>query len=148
MLNSKHIAVFVHCVGFDELDAAQWLGFESQNQAVLAILKAAWAGQAHGAFVRGPTHTSRSSHQTCLCQINTLFGTVHQDDVAARAMHIFVFEQFHIGQACALCIKSHLQKSGLNFDGFGFGLVCVWCTVCWQRGDCLRSDRTWCVIGF
>ena len=148
MLNSKHIAVFVHCVAFNELDAALWLGFESQDQAVLAVLEAAWGGQAHGAFVRGPTHTSRPSHQTCLCQINTFFGAVHQDDVAARAMHIFVFEQFHIGQAGALCIKSHLQKSGLNFDGFGFGLVRVWRTVYGQRGYRWGGDRAWCVIWF
>ena len=54
------------CVAFDELNATECFGLESQNQTVFTVLKAGGARQTHGAFVGRPAYTGGSAHQTRL----------------------------------------------------------------------------------
>ena len=66
MLNRKYITVFMDGIAFDELNATQCFRFESQDQAVFTVFKAAGTGQAHGALMGRPTCAGGATHQTRL----------------------------------------------------------------------------------
>jgi len=112
VLDADRVAAALERVGLDQLDPIDLIRFKAQGQLVLTLFELAFAGKAHGAFVRGQL----AANQTSLGHVHAILAFIEQDKILFLVQQVRVVAELGMHQRTTFGIKAQLVQIGFNID--------------------------------